>query len=71
MELRILRAPCQRCGQYHDDTPAPVPAPGPKPLSAMEGLKLAADGFREITRRTVPDPPDLGEWIRAARGGAR
>ena len=100
MELRILNAPCQRCGRYHDEPPPPAP----KPLSAMEGLELAAEGIREMIRRTpvadppdladairnghvraheaaaprvlsttngVPDPPDLGARIRAARGGAR
>lgn len=70
--LRILRAPCQRCGEYHDVPSDDRQPKGPEPLSMAEGLQLAVDGFKEIARgRPAPPPPDLAAAIRIARGGVR
>lgn len=64
MELRILRAPCQRCGVYHDQS---KPA-----LSVLERLHIADLVRRELAKPlAAPDPPDLAARIRAAQGGAR
>jgi hypothetical protein len=67
MELRILRAPCQRCGVYHDQ-----PKPVANALSVLERQHIADLVRRELAKPlAAPDPPDLAARIRVARGGAR
>lgn len=60
--------PCPRCGQYHErPTPAKLYA-----LSETERTQIDEAVRAAIDQQFfAPDAPDLGERIRAARGGGR
>lgn len=60
--------PCPLCGRYHE---RPTPTT-PDALSEAERADIDAAVRAAVDRQFfAPDAPDLGERIRAARGGAR
>lgn len=66
--FRTLRAPCQRCGQYHDSPAEPSKA---QPRATTASPQAVADGMKDMAHRRAPEPPDLAAWIRKTRGGAK
>lgn len=72
-EFRVLKAPCQKCGAYHNETITAVErravSNGWNLSDFREAVKLGPDGIRALLRRRdeVDPPRDIAVAIRAAR----